>query len=81
MHEVKIDCIAAPRKTASTSGGKLGIEPPKLLRGEVQDDGEDPDQVRPHLFMFQELEDDVPEILYLHQRSQRISSETYLPPS
>jgi hypothetical protein len=38
-------------------------QPPRLARGKVEDDAQDADEVRAHLLVLEELEDDVSEVL------------------
>jgi len=41
----------------------FGDQPPCFLRCKMQDDGQNLHKVRPHLLVFQELKDDVAEVL------------------
>lgn len=47
----------------------LGIQSPKFLRREMKDDGEDLDELSPHQGVFEELENDVSEILLVERTS------------
>lgn len=42
---------------------QLRVQPSQFLRGEAKNDGKHPDQVGPHLSVFQKLQDDIPKVL------------------